>query len=393
MTPTDPPRRVVPGPSVKLGRYECLVPLAEGGMATVWAARLHGARGFERLVAVKTISAALAEDPAFSAMFLDEAHFASRIRHPNVVSVLDLGEIGDLLYLVMEWVDGEPLSGLMREAHARGRGFPLPIIGRLMLDVCAGLEAAHAFTGDDGVSVGLVHRDVSPQNVMVSRDGHVKLLDFGLAKATLLAGERTQPGHTKGKLGFMAPEQALGEQLDRRADLFPVGVMMFQLLTGKHPFRAHNTMATLQRLLTAALPTPRSLCPSLPDDLDAVVARAMAREPGGRPSSAAELGDELSRALAGEVATSAEVAAFVEELVGERLADRQRRLRVAMARSDAPGESEPPPPESGAAPKHVPWLPMLSSLVGLGPAQKPTEAAARHFTRPGGAEPGAEHAR
>lgn len=343
---------------MKLGRYECLIPLAEGGMANVWAARLLGARGFERLVAIKTISAALAEDPSFSAMFLDEAHYASRIRHPNVVAVLDLGELGDLLYLVMEWVDGEPLSSLARDALARGRGFPLPVVGRIVLDVCAGLHAAHGLTGDDGASLGLVHRDVSPQNVMVSRDGQVKLLDFGLAKATLVAGERTEPGHTKGKLGFMAPEQALGEQLDRRADLFPIGVMLFQLLTGKHPFRATHTMATLQRLLSAPLPAPRALCPSLPDDLDAVVVRAMQREPGARHSSAAELADELSSALAGEVATSAELASFVDELAGPRLAERQRRLRVATAvERDAP-------PESGASPRFVPWLPMLSSLVG-----------------------------
>ncbi len=343
---------------MKLGRYECLLPLAQGGMANVWAARVLGARGFERLVAIKTISAALAEDPSFVGMFLDEAHYASRIHHPNVVSVLDLGEAGDLLYLVMEWVDGEPLSALTRDVLALGRGFPLPIIGRLMLDVCAGLHAAHGLTGEDGASLGLVHRDVSPQNVMVSRDGQVKLLDFGLAKATLVAGERTEPGNAKGKLGYMAPEQALGEHLDRRADLFPIGVMLFQLLTGKHPFRANNTMATLQRLLTSPLPAPRAICPCLPDDLDAVVVRAMQRVPGERYSSADELADDLSRALAGELATSAEVAAFIDELAGTRLAERQRRLRVAMsAEPDAP-------PESGRGPRVVPWLPMLSSLVG-----------------------------
>ena len=187
-----------------LGRYELLVPIAQGGMAAVWAARLRGTRGFQKTVAVKCMLPALSEDPQFEEMFLAEAELASRIRHPNVCEILDLGEQEGTLYIVMEWVDGEPLSTIQKAARATG-GVPMAIATRIVLNAAAGLHAAHELKTDTGDLVGLVHRDVSPQNILVTYDGVVKIVDFGVAKATAEAdGGFTKAGQIKGKVPFIA---------------------------------------------------------------------------------------------------------------------------------------------------------------------------------------------
>src|SRR5262245_53539032 len=223
-------------PGQTLGRYEFLVPIAEGGMASVWAARLKGTRGFSKTVAVKTMLPSVSDDPQFEQMFLDEAQIASRIRHPNVVEILDLGEQDDVLYLVMEWVDGEPLSTLRRVAGKRG-GIPRPVAVRIVADACAGLHAAHELRGEDDKLVGLVHRDISPQNMLLTFDGVVKIVDFGVALAAGRTVNSTDAGQIKGKPPYMSPEQALGYPIDRRSDLFALGIVLYQLTTGKHPFR------------------------------------------------------------------------------------------------------------------------------------------------------------
>ena len=189
-----------------LGRYELLTPIAAGGMAQVWAARLRGARQFQKIVAVKTMLPKLSEDAQFEQMFLDEASLASQIRHPNAVEIMDLGEAHGILYLVMEWIDGVPLNHLMKAAKIRG-GVPLPIAARIAMQACAGLHAAHELHDERGRPVGLVHRDVSPQNLLVTYDGVTKVVDFGVAKATALGTAAvTQAGQVKGKVSYMAPE-------------------------------------------------------------------------------------------------------------------------------------------------------------------------------------------
>ena len=229
-----------------LGRYELLVPIAQGGTAAVWAARMKGPRGFEKIVAAKVMLTELLDDPDAETMFLDEARLVARIRHPNVAEVLDLGEERGVLFLVMEWVDGEPLTVIAREARALG-GVPLNIALKIAKQACAGLHAAHDLRDDQGTLVGLVHRDVSPQNVLVGHDGQVKVIDFGVAKAASNQ-LRTSVGQMKGKVAYMAPEQALGEPVDRRTDVFALGVVLYQLITGKHPFRGDNEFATLGRI-------------------------------------------------------------------------------------------------------------------------------------------------
>ncbi|MCA9647064.1 MAG: serine/threonine protein kinase, partial [Myxococcales bacterium] len=166
-------------PGQTLGRYEFLVPIAQGGMAAVWAARLHGTRGFSKTVAIKTMLPTISDDPMFEQMFLDEATIASNIRHPNVVQIQDLGEQNDILYLVMEWVDGEPLSAIRRAAAKEG-GIPRNIAVRIVADACAGLHAAHELKDETGEPLGLVHRDISPQNILLTFDGQVKIVDFGV---------------------------------------------------------------------------------------------------------------------------------------------------------------------------------------------------------------------
>ncbi len=192
-------------PGTVLGRYELLLPIAQGGMATVWAARQKGSRGFSKTVAVKTMLPNLSEDPTFEQMFLDEAAIASKIHHPNVAEILDLGEQDEILYLVMEWVDGESLSALSKQTKKLETDIPLRIAPKIVAQACAGLHAAHELRDENETLVELVHRDVSPQNILVASSGLVKLVDFGVAKALGRSGA-TSVGQLKGKVPYMSPE-------------------------------------------------------------------------------------------------------------------------------------------------------------------------------------------
>jgi serine/threonine-protein kinase len=281
-------------PGVVLGRYECLLPIARGGMAAVWAARARGARGFQKIVAIKTMLPSLSTEPDFEKMFLDEARIVAGIRHPNVVEIIDLGEEAHLLYIVMEWIDGEPLSALMRTRPSGDRKLPFGIGVKVMMDVCAGLHAAHELKDETGQPAELVHRDVSPQNILVTYDGVVKLVDFGVAKSLAMSSTQTTAGQVKGKVPYMAPEQVLGKPLDRRVDVFSAGVVLYQLTTGTHPFRGDNDGATFHNLLYADIPAPTRIVAGYPRPLEKVVLKALAREPEQRYASAADMGDELA---------------------------------------------------------------------------------------------------
>src|SRR5579884_1508717 len=205
----------------RLDRYELLCPIASGGMATVWLARMRGKRGFEKLFAIKTIRTELVEDPRFQEMFLDEARISSGIQHPNVAQILDLGEQDDVLFIVMEWVDGDSVAKVRKLVAKRGGKVPTGVALRLLADACAGLHAAHEHRDAGGEPLGIVHRDVSPQNVLVSTAGAVKVIDFGIAKAQNRKQGETRTGVVKGKVQYMAPEQVnKGRTVDRRADVW-----------------------------------------------------------------------------------------------------------------------------------------------------------------------------
>ena len=302
----------------------------------MWAARAKGARGFQRMVAIKTMLPSLSSDPQFETMFLDEARIASRIRHPNVVEIIDLGEQDSLLYIVMEWIDGEPLSTLMRKAGGDGR-LPMGIAARIMADTCSGLHAAHELRDDDGKLVGLVHRDISPQNVMVSYDGLVKLLDFGVAKAGGVSTAETAAGHVKGKIAYMAPEQVVGEKVDRRTDVFACGIVLYQIATGKHPFRGDNDAATIHNVLRREVPSPRHYVQDCPPRLHQIVLKALQKDRDKRFQSAAEMANELEElARVGGSRTTAQAAAeFVKSVAGSIGEERRGLLKKAL--NDAEG--------------------------------------------------------
>jgi serine/threonine-protein kinase len=326
------------GAGATLGRYELLLPVARGGMAQVWAARVIGSAGLPSLVAVKTMLPAFSTDEHFEQMFLAEAEIAARIQHPNVGAVLDRGEQDGVLYLVMEWIDGESLLALSQECEARGRAMPLEVAAQLVRDAARGLHAAHELRDESGALAFVVHRDVSPHNILVTPAGAVKIVDFGVAKAVARSEHPpTSAGHRKGKAQYMAPEQIYGDAIDRRVDVFALGIVLYHLTTGTHPFRGANVLATLARI-TAPEPAaaPGTLVPGYPDELARVVARALAKDREARYPTMAALADDLDAALRALGAAGATVTAadFVGEMLGARAAVRAADLREAERAAD-----------------------------------------------------------
>lgn len=316
-----------------------MLPLATGGMAMVWAARVKGTRGFQKIVAVKTMLSKLSEDAQFEQMFLDEASLASQIRHPNVVEISDLGEQDGVLYLAMEWIDGVPLNQLMKTAKPAG-GVPLPVAVRIVMNAAAGLHAAHELRDAKGSLIGLVHRDVSPQNILVTYDGVSKVVDFGVAKATAMGGSGTVAGQLKGKVSYMAPEQVRGEAIDRRVDVFALGIVLYSLTTGKHPFRRESEAATMYTIASdEAVVAPSRFLPKYPPSLEAVLLKALAKDANNRYSTASEFQRALYLCLPpGERAnTDEDVAVFIRRLFGNRREESRAALAEALAQADKRG--------------------------------------------------------
>ena len=326
-----------------LGRYELLLPIAAGGMAMVWAARVKGTRGFQKIVAVKTMLSKLSEDAQFEQMFLDEASLASQIRHPNVVEISDLGEQDGVLFLAMEWIDGVPLNQLMKVAKAAG-GVPLPIAVRIVMNACAGLHAAHELRDGKGLLIGLVHRDVSPQNILVTYDGVSKVVDFGVAKATAMGGGATMAGQLKGKVSYMAPEQVRGEAIDRRVDIFALGIVLYALTTGKHPFRRESEAATMYTIASNdAVVSPRKFLPDYPASLESVLLKALAKNPNDRYATASEFLRALDQCfpVAERANTDEDVGVFIGKLFGKKREESRAALAEALALADKQGPRAP----------------------------------------------------
>lgn len=368
--PAIPPLNGELAPGDILGRYELLLPIASGGMAAVWAARMKGTRGFQKIVAVKTMLPKLTEDAQFEQMFLDEASLASQVRHPHVVEILDLGERRGVLYLVMEWIDGVPLHELMKAAKPRG-GLPLPVAVRIATQAASGLHAAHELRNARSELVGLVHRDVSPQNVLVTYTGVTKVVDFGVAKATALNDGATGHGQLKGKVSYMAPEQVLGEAMDRRADIFAMGIVLYALTTGKHPFRGESEAATLFNI-SSSKPAmgPRRVIPGYPEALERVVMQALHKDPAKRFATANDLARALDQAVPAEMraSTDEDVAAFVRSTVGEQREQTQRALTQALKRLDeGPSLVNNSNPEASHTPVSVVTDGSAGSLSGAMP--------------------------
>mgnify|MGYP000978317023 CR=1 FL=1 len=276
------------GEGERLDRYELIAELASGGMATVFLARLVGVAGFQRMVAIKRLHPHLAREREFVDMFLDEARLAARIHHPNVVPILEVGESERGYYLVMEYVEGDTAARLFARSAQAGKRVPHDVAVRVVLDSLAGLHAAHELKDDENKPLELVHRDVSPQNILVGIDGTSRITDFGVARAASRLST-TRSGQLKGKLSYMAPEQARGVAIDRRADVFAMGIVLWEALAFKRLFKGEGEAETLNRVLYEPIPTLKSAMPTIPDALDAVVMKALEREPDKRFASAADL--------------------------------------------------------------------------------------------------------
>jgi eukaryotic-like serine/threonine-protein kinase len=327
-----------------LGKYRLIAEIAHGGMGIVYLAMAQGPRGFHKLVVVKELKPELIEEPAFLTMFLDEARLAARLSHPNIVQTNEVGNDGDRYFLAMEYLDGRGLDHIRRRAKGAGFGLSSAMHLRVIADMLAGLDYAHKLSDFDGTPLQIVHRDVSPQNVFVTFSGHVKLLDFGIAKAASSSHE-THAGVLKGKVSYMSPEQARGMKVDARADVFSAGVMLWEALTGRRLRGGKNDRETLTALVTADLPRASSVKPSVPPELDEICARAMAWDRDERYQSAGAMQDDLESYLAAACpsVTSREVGDCVSEMFRE---DRVRtsalvEAHVAQIRSGAVSHQVP----------------------------------------------------
>jgi serine/threonine-protein kinase len=318
---------MVPGAVARGGAYEPLFELATGGMATVMVARQVGAASFERLVVIKRVHPHLCREGEFVTMFVDEAQIASSIHHPNVVSVIDVAHRDAELLLVLDYVEGLSLAELAKAASEASVRIPPAVASRILSDVLSGVEAAHAATDLAGRPLHVVHRDVSPQNVLVGTDGSSRVIDFGIAKAATRLTATTS-GVVKGKLSYMAPEQIKQQPLDRRADVFSAGVVLHELLTGARLFKAGHDGDAVLMVLLGEIPNPSSVAPDVPPEVDPVVLKALERNPADRFASAAELRDALEAAC--PPAPARDVGAWVERLGKEKLQARRRALEAAL---------------------------------------------------------------
>ncbi len=306
-----------------LGRYALHGEIAAGGMATVHLGRLVGPVGFSRTVAIKRLHAQYAKDPDFVAMFLDEARLAARIQHPNVVQTLDVVSTGGEVFLVMEYVEGESLARLIRAMRARGALLPPRVVGAIATGMLYGLHAAHEAKSERGEHLEIIHRDVSPQNILVGLDGVSRVLDFGVAKAVGRA-QTTKDGKLKGKLAYMPPEQIMGEPLDRRVDVYAAAVVVWEALVGQRLFDGENEGVILKKILDGEVPPPSRICPELGSALDAVVLKALSRKRSSRFATAWDFAVALEETLG--VDAPRQVGGFVKACAGEAIA--RRALRV-----------------------------------------------------------------
>ncbi len=346
------------------GRYALYGEIAAGGMATVHYGRLLGQVGFSRPVAIKRLLPELAGDPDFVKMFLEEARLAARVRHPNVVPALDVVSLNEEILLVMDYVHGETLSRLVRVAKRMGEQMPPRIAVGIMCGALEGLHAAHEAKSEKGKPLGLVHRDVSPQNIMVGVDGVTRVLDFGVAKATAKRTE-TKGDLIKGKAAYMAPEQLVGGHVDLRADIFGASVCLWQALTGERLFQGDSFEAIAQAVVSDPIRPPSQVVPNIPRSVDEVLMKGLDREAEHRWSNAREMAIQLERAM--QPATVREIGAWVDRIAGDKIHARARVMqqieRVSIASISVDGGDDSP--ESKREAQKIPELVQSASNIAV----------------------------
>ena len=337
-----------------IGKYKLVRLIASGGMAEVYLARQAGAAGFEKLVCLKRILPHLARDRQFVEMFLNEARLAAKLDHPNIVSIYDLGEANGNYFIAMEFIDGPSLRAVAKRAHERGERLPIPEIVKIVAMAAGGLHYAHDLTDGEGKPLRLVHRDISPDNVLVHRNGAAKVVDFGIAKAANSSGA-TRTGTLKGKVAYMPPEQLRGDPLDRRADVFALGVVLYELLAGQRPWEGDSEVSLIGRIMTEE-PRPLStLRPDAPAGLAAVLDRALAKDREARYASCHDLQADLEALLVtmGQTISAARISDFakaysdpvpaVDETTGAALQALEAEMNgTGQARPVAPRRVPPP---------------------------------------------------
>jgi serine/threonine protein kinase len=312
-------RRALPSqltPICDFGRYQLLGRIAVGGMAEIFLAREPSAAGGSRTIVIKRILNHVANDQRFVQMFLDEARLALQLRHPSICHIYEFGEVNHSFFIAMEWIDGVPLGRLIKRVRdARGHALAPTIAARVIAQTAEALEYAHRAVDESGRSMAIVHRDVSPQNIMVSYQGSVKLLDFGIAKAETHA-TKTTAGQVKGKFAYMSPQQCVGDPVDGRADVFALGVCLYEALAARNLYRRKTEYETMRAIIEGPVPSVLSIDPNLPPELDDIVTRALAKDPDDRFQSAAAMQNALEHWLArsGEIVNATTIATYVSTL-------------------------------------------------------------------------------
>ncbi|MBN2714629.1 MAG: protein kinase [Deltaproteobacteria bacterium] len=351
---------------VPFGKYYLLDRISVGGMAEVFKAKAFGVEGFERLLAVKRILPSIAEDEEFITMFIDEAKIAVQLNHANIARIDDLGKVGDSYFIAMEYVEGKDLRAIFDRMRKKAQTVPFAMAAYMIMKMCEGLDYAHNKKDGAGRDLNLVHRDVSPQNVLISFDGQVKLIDFGIAKAAGKAG-KTQAGILKGKFGYMSPEQVRGMPLDRRSDIFAVGICLWELLTGERLFIGESDFSTLEKVRNVDIVPPSSFNKRIPAELEKIVLKALSKGVEERYQSAMDLHDDLQSYMytSGSFFSRKDLAAFMQEVFRadiEKSAAAAEDFDDSLLKSSVPppprasktGSNKTAPPAPGAPPVAVP---------------------------------------
>ena len=388
----------LPESQASFGKYHIFATLGRGGMADVYLSVARGPIGFNKLVVVKRLRAQLADELAFREMFLDEARLAARLNHPNIVNTYEVGEHKDSYFIAMEYLEGQPLNKVLKDS-IRGR-VPLSyaICARIAADGLSGLHYAHELTNYDGRPLKIIHRDISPHNLFVTYEGQIKVVDFGIAKAALSSTE-TEAGVLKGKVAYMAPEQAIGAGIDCRADVFSMGIVLWELVARRRLFQGDNAAVTLHKLMNEPIPNVASVVPSVPAKLDAIIAKALSKDADDRYSSALEFRRALEEfiAMSGDSPRPDVIAETMDTLFHSTREEVSGKIRVYMSRFQAEGA---PPismhPLTSATAARLGTLGSGSgsgSLITLGPSQTPHSivyaAGTGTLAAPGGTSPGA----
>jgi serine/threonine-protein kinase len=363
---TDPPAEFI---GTRYGKYVLVRKLAEGGMAEIFLAKQRGPEGFERNVVIKRMLKHLSDEPDFVTMFLDEARLAAQLGHPNIVQLHDLGYADGFYFICMEYLPGEDLAGILRAAVRQKIQIPIDIAVRSIAAAAQGLHFAHEFADESGKPLNIVHRDISPSNVFLTYQGQIKVLDFGIAKAEIRIA-RTATGVVKGKYNYMSPEQARGENVDRRADIHALGVVLYEALTLTKPFARENDMALLNAILSHDFAPPHNQRPDVAPGLERVILKAMSAKPEERYQTAREMAVELAGFVSpGAPSAEVQVSDFMARLFGEER--KTAKMRIPTLENIMPGlkDMEHAAPLSKSARETVVGRPQTTPAPGPMPSE------------------------